>query len=153
MAEWRNGGMAERMAEWSNGGNGYIHTLVACWKTNPSLSWLERLVGQKKLDGESCYVARRYLIFSFLASSDFRRQSRMSDRNGYIRTIYGTHRRRRHTLIFYSIDRIYVQYKKKTRGSHVSILKRLYWLDISCGTWEAIQKCDKSDKKLETRWY
>jgi hypothetical protein len=42
MAEWqnggRNGGMAERMAEWSNGGNGYIHTLVACRKTNPSLS-------------------------------------------------------------------------------------------------------------------
>ena len=42
MAEWRNGGrnggMAERMAEWSNGGNGYIRTLVACRKTNPSLS-------------------------------------------------------------------------------------------------------------------
>ena len=42
MAEWRtggrNGGMAERMAEWSTGGNGYIHTLVACRKTNPSLS-------------------------------------------------------------------------------------------------------------------
>jgi hypothetical protein len=42
MAEWRNGGrnggMAERMAEWSNGGNDYIRTLVACWKTNPSLS-------------------------------------------------------------------------------------------------------------------
>ncbi len=34
----RNGGMAERMAEWSNGGNGYIRTLVACRKTNPSLS-------------------------------------------------------------------------------------------------------------------
>ena len=95
MAEWRNGGrnggMAERMAEWSNGGNGYIRTLVACRKTNPSLSWLERLVGQKKLDSESCYVARRYLIFPFLASSDFRRQNRISDRNGYIRTIYGRH--------------------------------------------------------------
>ena len=42
MAEWRNGGrnggMAERMAEWSNGRNGYIRTLVACWKTNPLLS-------------------------------------------------------------------------------------------------------------------
>jgi hypothetical protein len=42
MAEWRNGGrnggMAERMAEWSNGGNGYMRTLVACWKTNPLLS-------------------------------------------------------------------------------------------------------------------
>ncbi len=42
MAEWRNGGqnggMAERMAEWWNGGNGHIRTLVACRKTNPSLS-------------------------------------------------------------------------------------------------------------------
>ncbi len=42
MAEWRNGGrngrMAERMAEWLSGGNGYIRTLVACRKTNPSLS-------------------------------------------------------------------------------------------------------------------
>ncbi len=55
MAEWRNGGrnggMAERMAEWSNGGNGYIRTLVACRKTNPSLSRLERLVGQKNSTG------------------------------------------------------------------------------------------------------
>jgi hypothetical protein len=27
MAEWRNGGMAERMAEWSNGRNGCIRTI------------------------------------------------------------------------------------------------------------------------------
>jgi hypothetical protein len=49
------------------------------------------------------------LIFPFLASSDFRRRSRISDRNGYICTIYGTHRHRhrhrhRHLLIIYSID-------------------------------------------------
>ncbi len=43
--------------------------------------------------------------------------------------------------------------KKTTRESHVSILKRLYLSDISCGTWEAIQKCDKSDNGLETKWY
>ena len=45
------------------------------------------------------------------------------------------------------------KYKKRTRGSHVSILKRLYLSDISCGTWEAVQKCDKLAKELETRWY
>ncbi len=43
--------------------------------------------------------------------------------------------------------------QKTTRESHVSILKRLYLSDISCGTWEAIQKCDKSDNELETKWY
>ncbi len=43
--------------------------------------------------------------------------------------------------------------QKRTRESHVSILKRLYLLDISCGTWGAIQKCDKLDNGLETRWY
>jgi hypothetical protein len=29
---------------------------------------------------------------------------------------------------------VYIQYDKTTRGSDVSILKRLYLLDISCGT-------------------
>ncbi len=43
--------------------------------------------------------------------------------------------------------------QKRTKESHVSILKRLYLLDISCGTWEAIQKCDKLDNGLETKWY
>ena len=43
--------------------------------------------------------------------------------------------------------------KKTTRESDVSILKRLHLLDISCGTWEAVRKCDKSDNGLETRWY
>ncbi len=43
--------------------------------------------------------------------------------------------------------------QKRTRESHVSILKRLYLLDISCGAWEAVQKCDKLDNWLETRWY
>ena len=103
--EWRNGRKNGRMVEWRE----WLHTYSCSLSENKSfdfltsLSWLERLVGQKKLDGESCYVARRYLIFPFLASSDFRRRSRMSDRNGYIRTIYGTHRQRRwrrHTLIF-----------------------------------------------------
>ncbi len=42
--------------------------------------------------------------------------------------------------------------QKRTRESHVSILKILYLMDISCGTWEAIQKCDKLDNGLETRW-
>jgi hypothetical protein len=82
MAEWRNGGMAEwryggkngRIAEWQkwladSTASTYVPLYVACRKTNPLLSRLERLVGQKKLDGESCYVARRYLIFPFLASS------------------------------------------------------------------------------------
>ncbi len=33
------------------------------------------------------------------------RNGRMADRNGYIRTIYGTHRRRQqHLLIFHSIE-------------------------------------------------
>ncbi len=41
--------------------------------------------------------------------------------------------------------------QKRTRESLVSILKRLYLLDISCGTQEAIQKCDKLDNELETR--
>ncbi len=41
--------------------------------------------------------------------------------------------------------------QKMTRESDVSILKRLNLLDISCGTWEAIQKCDKSDSGLDTR--
>jgi hypothetical protein len=41
--------------------------------------------------------------------------------------------------------------QKRTRESHVSILKRLILLDISCGTREAIQKCDKLDNGLETR--
>jgi hypothetical protein len=48
---------------------------------------------------------------------------------------------------------MYVPYKKTTRESDVSILKRLYLLDISCGTWEAIQKCDKLDNGLDTRYY
>ena len=43
--------------------------------------------------------------------------------------------------------------QKRTNESHVSILKKLHLSDISWGTWEAIQKCDKSDKELETRWY
>jgi hypothetical protein len=33
------------------------------------------------------------------------------------------------------------------------ILKRLHLSDISCGTWEVIQKCDKSDIGLDTKWY
>ncbi len=41
--------------------------------------------------------------------------------------------------------------QKTTRGSHVSILKKVYLSDISCGTQEAIQNCEKSDKELETR--
>ncbi len=41
--------------------------------------------------------------------------------------------------------------QKRTRESNVSILNRLYLLDISCGTREAIQKCDKSDSGLDTR--
>ncbi len=117
MAEWRiggrNGGMAERMAEWSNGGNGYICTLVDCRKTNPSLSWIERLIGKRKFDGESCYVARRYLIFPFLASigkkffdGEVESQTEMAT---YVLYTVDTHRRRqrhrrRRTLIFYSID-------------------------------------------------
>ncbi len=44
--------------------------------------------------------------------------------------------------------------QKKWHGeSDVSILKRLYLLDISCGTWEAVKKCDKLDSGLDTRWY
>ncbi len=43
--------------------------------------------------------------------------------------------------------------QKKTKESHVSILKRLHLSDISCGTWEAVQKCDKLDNGLDTRWY
>jgi hypothetical protein len=41
--------------------------------------------------------------------------------------------------------------QKRTWESHVSILNRLHLLDISCGTREAIQKCDKSDNVLDTR--
>ncbi len=51
------------------------------------------------------------------------------------------------------INKIYVQYEKKAMESHVPILKRLYLSDISCGTWEAIQKCDKLDNGVETRLY
>jgi hypothetical protein len=47
---------------------------------------------------------------------------------------------------------MYVPYKKTTKESDVSILNRLYLSDISCGTWEAIQKCDKLDSGLDTRW-
>ena len=43
--------------------------------------------------------------------------------------------------------------QKMTRESNVSILKRLQLLNISCGTWEAVQKCDKLDSGLDTRWY
>ncbi len=43
---------------------------------------------------------------------------------------------------------MYVPYKKTTRESDVVILNRLYLSDISCGTWEAIQKCDKLDSGL-----
>ncbi len=43
--------------------------------------------------------------------------------------------------------------QKMTRESHDSILKRLYLSDISFWTWEAVQKCDKSDNGLETKWY
>ena len=43
--------------------------------------------------------------------------------------------------------------QKMTKESNVSILKRLHLLDISCGTWEAIWKCDKSDNGLDTWWY
>jgi hypothetical protein len=100
MAEWRNGGMAEWRTEWRNGRkNGrmvkwreWLHTYSCSLSENKSfafLTWATRRT--KKLDGESCYVARWNLIFPFLASSDFRRRSRKSDRNGYIRTIYGTH--------------------------------------------------------------
>jgi hypothetical protein len=48
---------------------------------------------------------------------------------------------------------MYVPYGKTTRESNVSILNRLYLSDISCGTWEAVQKCDKLDNGLDTRWY
>jgi hypothetical protein len=48
---------------------------------------------------------------------------------------------------------MYVLYKKMTRESDVLILNRLYLSDISFGTWEAVQKCDKSDSGLDTRWY
>jgi hypothetical protein len=34
----------------------------------------------------------------------------------------------------YHINKISVQYEKKTRESHILILKRLHLLDISCGT-------------------
>jgi hypothetical protein len=37
--------------------------------------------------------------------------------------------------------------------SHESILKQLYLSDISCWTWEAVQKYDKLDNGLETKWY
>ncbi len=43
--------------------------------------------------------------------------------------------------------------QKRTRESNVLILNRLYLLDISCGTWEAMQKSDKLDSGLDTRWY
>ena len=43
--------------------------------------------------------------------------------------------------------------QKMTRESNVLILKRLHLLDISCGTWEADQKCDQLDNGLDTRWY
>jgi hypothetical protein len=64
----------------------------------------------------------------------------------YVLFTVDTHqRRRRHqqrhnddddddTLIFYSIDKIYVQYENGTRESHLLILKRLHLLDIPCGT-------------------
>ncbi len=48
---------------------------------------------------------------------------------------------------------MYVPYKKTTRESYVLILNRLYLSDISCGTWEAVQKYDKSDSSLDTWWY
>jgi hypothetical protein len=41
--------------------------------------------------------------------------------------------------------------KKRTRESHKLILKKINYLDISCGTQEAVQKCDKSDNELDTR--
>jgi hypothetical protein len=41
--------------------------------------------------------------------------------------------------------------QKMTRGSNVSILKRLHLLDISCGTSEVVQKCDKLDSGLDIR--
>ncbi len=50
------------------------------------------------------------------------------------------------------INKMYVPYEKTTRESNVLILNRLYLSDISCGTWEAIQKCDKSDNGLDTGW-
>ncbi len=48
---------------------------------------------------------------------------------------------------------MYVQYEKMTKESDVLVFNRLYLLDISCGTCEAIQKCDKLDSGLDTRWY
>ena len=48
---------------------------------------------------------------------------------------------------------MYVQYEKGTRNSHVSILKRLPLWDISCGTWEAILKCNKSEIELDTKTF
>ncbi len=52
--EWQNGRMAGMEAD--STASTYVPLYVACRKTNPSLSRLERLVGQKKLDGESFYV-------------------------------------------------------------------------------------------------
>ena len=43
--------------------------------------------------------------------------------------------------------------QKKDNGIPCIDSKKTSLIGHFCGTWEAVQKCDKSDNGLDTRWY
>ncbi len=43
--------------------------------------------------------------------------------------------------------------RKNDKGIPCINSKKTLLIGHCCGKWEAIQKCDKSDNGLETRWY